>query len=110
MRMQHFSGLSSVPCCKIQHQVVTETVPEAPAGDNDHSSRSQVRGRLCGGAVKKRNRDAGVRVDREASDLSEAILANKEEQCRGKHGSRAGKRAFKRAVRKEGGTARQHYL
>ena len=57
-------------------------MPGAPAGDNDHSSRSQVRGCLKGGAKQSLNADIGVRVDGISSIPSGAILANKGEQSR----------------------------
>ena len=69
-----FLGLSTVPrsssttqCNLLNHRSREDTLP----GVSMHSARSQVRGRLCGGAKTSTAEDAGVRVDSTTSGLSE---------------------------------------
>ena len=100
-----FHGLSTVPImgttCWSQLPKEQLGVLEVRADQSHHSARSQVRGRLHGGANEYRDGGAGVRVDGTASGPSGAILANKGEQRRRgglKLMTRAGKRSFKRAI------------
>ena len=73
----------------------TETTPHKFC-----SARSQVRGCLNGGAKQSSNSGIAVRVDGQSSEPSGAILANKEERSRARTRSKAGKRAYQRAMKK----------
>ena len=100
-----FHGLSTAPSTRktCWPPLLSEPlgVMEARANQSRHLARSQVRGRLCGGAKTIHNGDAGVRVDGTASGPSGAVLANMEEPRRRgvpKLMNSTGKRSFKRAV------------
>ena len=85
---------------------------EARANQSHHLARSQVRGRLKGGANEYNNGGAGVRVDGTTSGPSGAVLANKGGQ-RSSGGlklmTRSGKRAFKRAIARANSSGKAHY-
>ena len=96
--MSNFKGLSSVPCAV---QLPGSSKLQAWERNDTHSSRSQFRAHLHGGARAEPHLDAGVRVDGTTSGPSGADSANKGGQGRRdgrKIMSRVGKRSFKRAV------------